>query len=91
MRLISLFCCIITTWDKIYLILQLISQGKGAGVVDEINLDVYAITELQDKNIATTDDSPKYRYRAKRENGFAEYGNVPSYFSLLMVIEWLLL
>ncbi|XP_075211753.1 alanine--tRNA ligase, cytoplasmic isoform X1 [Lycorma delicatula] len=52
---------------------QLISQGKGAGVVDEINLDVYAITELQDKNIATTDDSPKYRYRAKRENGFAEY------------------
>lgn len=52
---------------------QLISQGKGSGAVDEINFDVHAITELQDKKIPVTNDSPKYRYKAKAENGFAEY------------------
>ncbi|XP_066263054.1 alanine--tRNA ligase, cytoplasmic [Euwallacea similis] len=43
---------------------QLISQGKGAGVADTINLDVHAITELQNLGIPPTDDSPKYDYEA---------------------------
>lgn len=43
---------------------QLASQGKGAGVEDTINLDVHSITELQNKGVPPTDDSPKYDYEA---------------------------
>lgn len=43
---------------------QLISQGKGAGVEDTINLDVHSITELQNKGVPPTDDSFKYNYNA---------------------------
>ncbi|KRT80774.1 tRNA synthetase [Oryctes borbonicus] len=45
-------------------IAQIISQGKGTGVEDTINLDVHAITDLQKRNISPTDDSPKYNYQA---------------------------
>lgn len=37
-------------------------QGKGAGVADTINLDVHAITELQNKGVPPTDDNSKYDY-----------------------------
>ncbi|XP_075998291.1 alanine--tRNA ligase, cytoplasmic [Genypterus blacodes] len=47
---------------------QLKSQGKGAGDVDHIMLDIYAIEELRNKNVEATDDSPKYRYTSD-ENG----------------------
>lgn len=43
---------------------QLISQGRGAGVEDNINLDVHAIMELQNQAISPTDDSFKYNYSA---------------------------
>ncbi|KAH0812847.1 hypothetical protein GEV33_009946 [Tenebrio molitor] len=43
---------------------QIASQGKGSGVEDTINLDVHAITELQNSGVPPTDDSPKYSYSA---------------------------
>ncbi|EZA48318.1 Alanyl-tRNA synthetase, cytoplasmic [Ooceraea biroi] len=43
---------------------QLISQNKAGGVDDQINLDVHAITELQELDIKPTDDSPKYDSRS---------------------------
>ncbi|XP_061532237.1 alanine--tRNA ligase, cytoplasmic [Phycodurus eques] len=51
---------------------QLKSQGKGAGDVDHIMLDIYAIEELRNRNIPATDDSPKYKY-ASDENGTYEF------------------
>ncbi|GJQ69695.1 hypothetical protein Trydic_g22267 [Trypoxylus dichotomus] len=45
-------------------IAQIISQGKGTGVEDTINLDVHAITDLQKRGIQPTDDLPKYNYQA---------------------------
>lgn len=47
---------------------QLKSQGKGAGDVDHIMLDIYAIEELRNKHVPPTDDSPKYVYTSD-ENG----------------------
>nr|CAH7769511.1 unnamed protein product [Callosobruchus chinensis] len=41
---------------------HLISQAKGSGVADTINLDVHSITELQNQGVPPTDDSPKYNY-----------------------------
>ncbi|XP_057670812.1 alanine--tRNA ligase, cytoplasmic [Diorhabda carinulata] len=41
---------------------QITSQGKGTGVADTINLDVHAITELQNEGIPPTDDIAKYAY-----------------------------
>lgn len=52
---------------------QLTSQGKGAGVEDTINLDVHAITELQNQGVPPTDDSLKYSYKAKSNDVDAEY------------------
>lgn len=46
-------------------------------MLDEINLDVHAITELQDKRIRTTDDSPKYNYSVKFDKPYAEYVFAP--------------
>ncbi|CAG9858360.1 unnamed protein product [Phyllotreta striolata] len=43
---------------------QITSQGKGTGVADTINLDVHAITELQNKNVPPTDDLEKYSYES---------------------------
>lgn len=39
-------------------------QGKGTGVADTINLDVHAITELQNLGVPPTNDTPKYNYEA---------------------------
>nr|XP_023020343.1 alanine--tRNA ligase, cytoplasmic [Leptinotarsa decemlineata] len=46
--------------------------GKGAGVADNINLDVHSITELQDKGVPPTDDSLKYAYKSG-QNVDSEY------------------
>lgn len=51
---------------------QLLSQGKDAGTEDTINLDVHAITELQNQGVPPTDDSSKYNYKATSNNE-AEY------------------
>ncbi|KAI4826009.1 hypothetical protein KUCAC02_021668 [Chaenocephalus aceratus] len=47
---------------------QIKSQGKGAGDVDHIMLDIYAIEDLRNKNIPATDDSSKHKYTSE-ENG----------------------
>ncbi|XP_039280952.1 alanine--tRNA ligase, cytoplasmic [Nilaparvata lugens] len=50
-----------------------LSQGKSAGAASGVSLDVHSIDELQAKGIAPTDDSPKYNYKAKPQDGFAPY------------------
>lgn len=44
---------------------------------DQINLDVHAITELQNKGVKPTDDSHKYNYKAKSSDKNAEYDFAP--------------
>ncbi|XP_034231223.1 alanine--tRNA ligase, cytoplasmic [Thrips palmi] len=52
---------------------QLISQGRGAGLDDQISLDIHAITHLQDQKVGPSDDSLKYNYKAKSQDKDAEY------------------
>lgn len=40
------------------------SQNKGTAAADQINLDVHAIAELQQRGVAATDDSAKYVYES---------------------------
>ncbi|CAK9807202.1 Alanine--tRNA ligase, cytoplasmic [Anthophora plagiata] len=56
---------------------QIISQNKTGGVDDQINLDVHAITELKDKGIKPTNDSPKYNYTATNNKIYEEYEFAP--------------
>ena len=51
----------------------IISQGKAANKAETINLDVHALSELQDKKVPPTDDSCKYRYKAQSTDPRAEY------------------
>ncbi|KAG5891352.1 hypothetical protein JTB14_034418 [Gonioctena quinquepunctata] len=53
-----------TGYEESKKLAQIASQGKGSGVADTINLDVHAITELQDKGVPPTDDSLKYAYES---------------------------
>lgn len=52
---------------------QIISQSKSGGVDDQINLDVHAITELQNKGIKPTNDIPKYNYKVTNDKIYEEY------------------
>ncbi|XP_076657484.1 alanine--tRNA ligase, cytoplasmic isoform X2 [Halictus rubicundus] len=56
---------------------QLISQSKSGGVDDQINLDVHAITELQNKGIKPTNDLPKYNYTVTNDKLCEEYDFAP--------------
>lgn len=47
------------------------------GVEDTINLDVHAITELQNQNVPPTDDAFKYNYKPKSNNTDSEYDFEP--------------
>ncbi|KAJ8302926.1 hypothetical protein KUTeg_019322 [Tegillarca granosa] len=49
---------------------QLKSQGKAGIVDDQINLEVHAINELQNKGIPPTDDVPKYNYTADEQGNY---------------------
>ena len=51
----------------------ILSQGKGASKIDEINLDVHAISELQSLGVPTTDDAHKYKYEAMSNEREADY------------------
>ncbi|XP_058062756.1 alanine--tRNA ligase, cytoplasmic [Anopheles bellator] len=51
----------------------LISQGTEKTQTATIDLDVHAISELQDRPLAPTDDGTKYRYRAESTDPLAEY------------------
>ncbi|XP_011300406.1 alanine--tRNA ligase, cytoplasmic [Fopius arisanus] len=53
-----------TAYEESKRLAQIASQGKAGGVDDQINLDVHAITELQNSGVLPTDDSAKYDYEA---------------------------
>lgn len=40
------------------------SQNKGTAAADQVNLDVHAIADLQQRGVAATDDSAKYVYES---------------------------
>ena len=52
---------------------QIMSQSKSGGVDDQINLDVHAITELQNKGIKPTNDLLKYNYTVTNSKIYEEY------------------
>lgn len=52
---------------------QIISQNKAGGNKEIISLDVHALADLQAKGVSTTDDSPKYCYKAITDGPNAEY------------------
>ncbi|XP_012235139.1 alanine--tRNA ligase, cytoplasmic isoform X2 [Linepithema humile] len=52
---------------------QLISQSKAGGIDDQINLDIHAITELQEQGVKPTDDSLKYDYKVRNSVMYKEY------------------
>ncbi|EDW78149.1 uncharacterized protein Dwil_GK24844 [Drosophila willistoni] len=51
----------------------ILSQGKGSSKIEEINLDVHAISQLQDQGVPTTNDSFKYKYEAESEERDSPY------------------
>lgn len=58
-------------------IAQIVSQNKAGGTKEIVSLDVHALADLQAKGIPTTDDSPKYCYRAVTDGPHAEYAFEP--------------
>lgn len=58
---------------SIFFVVQEISQLKGDVVSDDCKLDVHSISLLQSKNIPSTDDSPKYNYKATSPDGNGNY------------------
>ncbi|XP_001357433.2 alanine--tRNA ligase, cytoplasmic [Drosophila pseudoobscura] len=50
-----------------------LSQGKGASKIEEINLDVHAISQLQEQGVPPTNDSFKYKYEAVSEERDSAY------------------
>jgi len=52
---------------------QIISQNKAGGNKETVCLDVHALADLQAKGVSTTDDSPKYCYKAVTDGPNAEY------------------
>lgn len=62
---------------------QLISQNKSGEVDDQINLDVHAITELQNKKIKPTNDIPKYNYKVINTKIYEEYEFAPCFSTII--------
>ncbi|XP_012347711.1 alanine--tRNA ligase, cytoplasmic isoform X2 [Apis florea] len=62
---------------------QLISQNKSGEVDDQINLDVHAITELQNKKIKPTNDIPKYNYKVINNKICEEYEFAPCFSTVI--------
>jgi hypothetical protein len=54
--------------------LQILSQGSGGWFDDQLNLDIHAITELQEQGVPRTNDLLKYDYHASSEDKDADYG-----------------
>jgi alanyl-tRNA synthetase len=65
--------------------LQIVSQGRGGWFDDQLNLDIHAITELQEQSVPRTDDLPKYNYHATSEDKDADYGK--SLFQLYNICD----
>ncbi|KAM7354100.1 alanine--tRNA ligase, cytoplasmic isoform 2-T3 [Cochliomyia hominivorax] len=51
----------------------ILSHGKSANKIDEINLDVHAISELKENQIPVTDDSFKYNYKYLSDDRESQY------------------
>jgi len=54
---------------------QEIARNKGVGEEDTVGLDIHAIDELQKKGCPTTDEKPKYDYKAN-EDGDYEFASI---------------
>ncbi|EDX04231.1 GD22412 [Drosophila simulans] len=50
-----------------------LSQGKGASKIEEINLDVHAISQLQEQGVPPTNDTFKYKYEAVSDERDSAY------------------
>lgn len=48
------------------------SQGTGSTIDDRIMLDVHAISDLQNKGVPPTDDSPKHSYTADDDGNYSK-------------------
>lgn len=46
------------------IVFQLMSQGSGGAIDEQISLDIHALGDLQKLNLPATDDSAKYNYSA---------------------------
>ncbi|KAG9431086.1 alanine--tRNA ligase, cytoplasmic isoform X1 [Apis mellifera carnica] len=62
---------------------QLISQNKSGEVDDQINLDIHAITELQNEKIKPTNDIPKYNYKVISNKIYEEYEFAPCFSTII--------
>jgi hypothetical protein len=60
------------SFTDIFFFEQDLSQGSGGTVTDLIGLDVHAISDLQNRNIPTTDDAPKYNYQATESGQYSK-------------------
>lgn len=63
----------------------ILSQGKSASKIDEINLDVHAISELKEKLVPVTDDSFKYKYESVSNDCESEYIFEPCISKILAI------
>ena len=62
----------VLTMCLVLLLSQEIARSAAGGVDDSINLDVVALEELKKKATPTTDDLPKYNYKADEEGSYSE-------------------
>lgn len=63
--------------ENCFISLQEASMGGGDKARDAADLNVHAIAELQKMGIATTDDSPKYKYTDDGKRGLeAQYSQL---------------
>ena len=49
---------------------QEIARNKGVGEEDTVGLDIHAIDELQKKGCPTTNEKPKYDYKADEDGNY---------------------
>ncbi|KAL5022486.1 hypothetical protein ScPMuIL_001641 [Solemya velum] len=49
---------------------QLMSQGSGGSMDDQVSLDVHSISELNNRGVPATDDLPKFNYTADEQGHY---------------------
>jgi len=65
-----------------------LSQGKGASKIEEINLDVHAISELQEKGVPPTNDTFKYKYEAVSDERDSAYNYSVCWLTWMIPMSW---
>uniref|UniRef100_A0A0K8RGA6 Alanine--tRNA ligase n=1 Tax=Ixodes ricinus TaxID=34613 RepID=A0A0K8RGA6_IXORI len=73
------------SYEKAKAAAQLASQAGDSKVDDGLKLDVHAIADLQSKNVPTTNDLPKYDYRATSNDKAASYEFSPCSGTVLVL------